>query len=102
MQVLNTTCSTTPVQTYKSRFPWVYCQFVIVRRCLLGRIRRPFCELSKTLDKAYERILQDIDEANLGICLLSAPVIAVASRPLRVELASYLHARALSAIVKVN
>ena len=74
----------TPVHT-NCRFRWVDCQLGYLRRCFPGRIRRALEELPETLDETYDRALKDIDEASWEIAHRLLQVVAVASRPLRVE-----------------
>ena len=74
----------TPVHI-NCRFRWVDCQLGYLRRCLPGRIRRALEELPETLDETYDRALKDIDEANWELAHRLLQVVAVASRPLRVE-----------------
>jgi len=67
------------------RFRWVDCQLGYLRRCFPGRIRRALEELPETLDGTYDRALKDIDEAGWEIAHRLLQVVAVATRPLRVE-----------------
>ena len=56
-----------------------------LRRCLPARIRQALEELPESLDGTYERVLQDIDEANWNFSRRLFQCVAVVSRPLRVE-----------------
>src|SRR5579863_1020159 len=67
------------------RFRWAHCQLGYLRLCLPGRIRYALDELPETLDATYERALKDINKANWEIAHRLLQIVAVASRPLRVE-----------------
>ena len=73
------------------RFRWVFCQLEYLRRCIPGRIRLALNELPETLDKTYERSLEEIDEQNWKFAHRLFQCVAAASRPLLVnELAEFL------------
>jgi ankyrin repeat protein len=76
------------------RFRWVSCQLEVLRRCLPAFIQQALDELPESLDRTYERTLQDIDKANWSFSRFSRRLfqcVAAASRPLRIkELAEFL------------
>jgi len=78
-------CSTTACSYLYHRFRWIFCQLEFLRRCLPARIRQALGELPESLDGTYERILQDIDEANWKFSHRIFQCVSVTSRPLRVE-----------------
>ncbi len=67
------------------RFRWVFFQLDFLRRCPPCRIRFALNELPTTLDSTYDRMLENIDERNWEYVLRIFQLIAVASRPLRIE-----------------
>src|SRR5712691_8189257 len=74
------------------RFRCVYCQLEYLRRqCLRQRIRRALDELPDTLDKTYDRTLEEIGKQHWEYAHRLFQCVAAASRPLRVdELAEFL------------
>ena len=67
------------------RFRWAYCQLVYLRGCHPSNILDVLAELPETLDKTYERTLQEINKANRELAHRLFQCVAVASRPLRVD-----------------
>ena len=67
------------------RFRWVSCQFEVLRRCVPARVQQALSDLPESLDRTYERTLQDIDKANWNFSRRLFQCVAVASRPLRIE-----------------
>ena len=70
---------------FEFRFRWAFCQLEVLRHCPQGRIRQVLEDLPESLDRTYERILRDIDEANWKFARCLFQCVAVASRPLRIE-----------------
>jgi len=69
----------------------VSCQLQYLRHCLRQRIRRALDELPDTLDKTYDRTLEEIGKQNWEYAHRLFQCVAAASRPLRVkELAEFL------------
>ena len=63
----------------------MYCQLVYLRGCHPGRIRHVLAELPRTLDETYERMLEEINEADSEYARRLFQCVAVAYRPLHVE-----------------
>ena len=83
-------CEATFTCSYRSlilsnRFRWVYCQLEALRPCFPNNLRRMLEELPKSLDKTYQRILKEINNANQKQAHQLLQCLAVAQRPLRVE-----------------
>jgi len=69
----------------------VHCQLQYLRECLRQRIRCALNELPDTLDKTYDRTLEEIGKKNWEYAHRLFQCVAAASRPLRVkELAEFL------------
>jgi hypothetical protein len=67
------------------RFRWVFCQLEVLRHCFPANLRGALEELPKSLDEAYKRILNEINNANRVHAYRLLQCVAVALRPLRVE-----------------
>ena len=67
------------------RFRWVSCQIEALRRCLAPSVRHILEELPESLDRTYERILQEIPKANRVHAHRLLQCLTVAVRPLRVQ-----------------
>jgi ankyrin repeat protein len=76
---------------FEFRFRWVSCQFEVLRRRPPAHIQQALDELPESLDRTYERTLQDIDKANWSFSRRLFQCVVAASRPLRIkELAEFL------------
>ena len=67
------------------RFRWAYCQLETLRWCPLRDIPTALKELPKTLDRTYERILQDIPERMQKDAHRIIQWLTVSSRPMCVD-----------------
>jgi ankyrin repeat protein len=67
------------------RFRWAYCQLETLRWCPLRDIPSALKELPRTLDRTYERILQDIPERMQRDAHRIIQWLTVSSRPMRVD-----------------
>ena len=63
----------------------MYCQLEALRHCLPPSVGRILEELPETLDETYERVLREINKANLEHARRLLQCLTVALRPLRVE-----------------
>ena len=63
----------------------MYCQVVYICGLIPARIRQALAELPETLDKTYQRTLQEIKNAQWEFAHYLFQFVAAASRPLRVE-----------------
>jgi len=63
----------------------VHCQLKYLANCPLGHIQHALDELPATLNKTYERTLQEINGTDLEYAPQLLLCVAVAYRPLRVE-----------------
>jgi ankyrin repeat protein len=68
-----------------ARFRWVFCQLEVLRDCLPPSVRRTLDGLPESLDKTYERILNEIKKPNRDHALRLLQCLVVAIRPLRAE-----------------
>jgi ankyrin repeat protein len=68
-----------------NRFRWVYCKLEILRQCHRNDLRRVLKELPQSLDKAYQRILKEINNVYRKEAYRLFQCLAVAQRPLRLE-----------------
>jgi ankyrin repeat protein len=66
------------------RFQWVFCQLEVLRHCSTD-VHRTLEELPKSLEETYERILNEIDQANREDVYRLLQCLAVAVRPLQIE-----------------
>src|SRR5215475_10661318 len=69
------------------RFRWVECQLQELRRCRnIGAVNRALTQLPETLDKTYDRILNNInghENREMARCVLN--LLAVCHYPLKVS-----------------
>ena len=63
----------------------MYCQVVYICGCIPARIKRALADLPENLDETYLRTLRDINEEDWELAHRLFQLVAVASRPLRVE-----------------
>src|SRR5260221_13092351 len=68
-----------------NRFRWVACKLQYLKHFLRQRIRRALDELPDTIDKTYDRTLEEIGKQNWEYAHRLFQCVAAASRPLRVE-----------------
>ena len=67
------------------RFRWAYCQLEYLSSCLPGSILHALDYLPETLDRTYERTLQELKGTNWEFARRLFLCVAAAKRPLRVE-----------------
>ena len=63
----------------------MYCQLERLRHCLPPSVRSILDDLPDTLDETYERVLKDINKANVKHAIRLLHCLTVAIRPLRVD-----------------
>jgi hypothetical protein len=63
----------------------VYCQLVYICDIIPARIQHALANLPATLDETYQRTLREINNAEWELARRLFQVVAVASRPLRVD-----------------
>ena len=67
------------------RFRWVSCQLEVLRQCFPSSVRGVLADLPESLDKTYERILQQIPKPNRLHAHRLFQCLVVAAYPLNVE-----------------
>src|SRR5208282_5673884 len=68
------------------RFRWVVCQLNALQKCLnIKQINKTLCQLPKTLDDTYFRILDNIDENYWPYVHDILNLIAFSNRPLKLR-----------------
>src|SRR5438876_11023974 len=73
-------------QTKLYRFRWVECQLDALRICKRPNdVRQSLKELPKTLDKTYDRILENIPEDDRRDVYSVIQMLAVSYRPLTID-----------------
>ena len=74
-----------PCLILSHRFRWVFCQLEVLRHCFPANLRRTLKELPRSLDETYNRILNEISNANHEHAYRLLQFLMVARSPLRVE-----------------